>query len=233
MFDSLTNSADGLFILFFIIALVVFFLFGPHKVYESLFWCLLGIGLYLFIHELTFVFPEITRTVFLGNWIVENRGSLLWIAKILALLLFFITPMTLGLNVSGVVRWTAWFFIKTLILSVIFIIFGIAFFSLLSNGSGILGEVTIIPTPLKDIPYFKNSYVYLWIADKSALVVLLGFLLGFYKILFSHWVNRIFITAGLMFAKSNEIFGKKSYDTTVPLASTHDETHDDSGHENV
>lgn len=53
---------------------------------------------------MTFVYPEISRTVFLGNWIVENRGTLLWIAKFMALLLFFITPMTIGLNVSGVVR---------------------------------------------------------------------------------------------------------------------------------
>ncbi len=95
MFDSLTNSADGLFVLLYVIALVVFFLFGPHKVYESIFGALIGIGAYLLFHEMTFVTPEVTRTLFLGNWIMENRGSLLFVSKILTIALFFITPMTL------------------------------------------------------------------------------------------------------------------------------------------
>gem|GEM_PF-1978144 len=41
MFDFLANSVDGLIILSYLIALVLFFLYGPQKVYESLFGALL------------------------------------------------------------------------------------------------------------------------------------------------------------------------------------------------
>ncbi len=229
MFDSLTNSADWLFILLFVISLVVFFLFWPHKVYESLFGCLIGLGLYLFVHEMTFIFPEITRSVFLGNWIVENRGTLLWISKFIALLLFFVTPMTLGLNVSGVVRGTFIFFLKTIVLSAFFICFGIVLFSLLSNGSWIFGEVTILPKPLKEVPYFQNSIAYLWIAERQFIILLIAFSLALYKILFSHWISRMMFIGWLLYAKSNEIFGKKNLDSIVPIDLWVDEHHDDHG----
>ncbi len=229
MFDSLTNSADWLFILLFVISLVVFFLFWPHKVYESLFGCLIGLGLYLFIHEMTFIFPEITRSVFMGNWIVENRGTLLWISKFTALLLFFVTPMTLGLNVSGVVRGTFVFFLKTIVLSAFFICFGIVLFSLLSNGSWIFGEVTILPKPLKEVPYFQNSIAYLWIAERQFIILLIAFSLALYKILFSHWISRMVIIGGLLYAKSNGIFGKRNLDSIVPIDLWADEGHDDHG----
>lgn len=229
MFDSLTNSADWLFILLFVISLVVFFLFWPHKVYESLFGCLIGLGLYLFIHEMTFIFPEITRSVFMGNWIVENRGTLLWISKFIALLLFFVTPMTLGLNVSGVVRGTFVFFLKTIVLSAFFICFGIVLFSLLSNGSWIFGEVTILPKPLKEVPYFQNSIAYLWIAERQFIILLIAFSLALYKILFSHWISRMMFIGWLLYAKSNDIFGKRNLDSIVPIDLWADEGHDDHG----
>lgn len=95
MFDSLTNSADGLFIIFYIIALVLFFLVGPHKVYEGIFGSLIALGCYIFFYEITFVQPEITRTVFLGSWLIDHRGTLLWITKMLSFALLFVTPMTL------------------------------------------------------------------------------------------------------------------------------------------
>lgn len=227
MFDSLTSSADWLFILLFVICLVVFFLFWPHKVYESLFGCLVWLGMYLCIHEMTFIFPEVTRSFFMGGWIVENRGTLLWASKFTALLLFFITPMTLGLNVSWVVRGTFWFFLKTIVLSGVFICFGTVLFSLLSNGSGIFGEVTLLPKPLKDIPYFQNSLFYSWISGKYLLVLLLGFLLWIYKIIFSHWVSRIVLVGGVIYMKGNEIFGKKNLDSVIPGDMWHDEHHDD------
>lgn len=222
MFDSLTNSADGFFILLFIIALVVFFLFGPHKVYESLFWCLLWFGLYLLVHEMTFIFPELTRTIFLGDWLVENRGILLWVSKFIALLLFFVTPMTLWLNVSWVVRGTVWFFLKTIFLSAVFICFGIVLFSLLSNGPWIFGEVSILPQPLRDIPYFQNSMIYPWITDKSLLIILIAFALGLYKILFSHWLSRILLLGSMMYMKWGDMFRKKPLDMIIP-AEHHDE----------
>lgn len=233
MFDSLTNSADGLFILLYIIALVIFFLFGPHKVYESLFWCLLGLWLYLLIHEMTFIFPEITRTGFFWNWIVLNRGSLLWTSKLIAVLLFFVTPMTLGLNVSWVVRGTVWFFMKTIVLSMIFICLGIVLFSLLSTGPWVFGEVTILPKALKDIPYFQNSFLYPWITDKTSAILLLAFSLGFYKIIFSHWVNRIFLLFGMAFMKWNSIFWKKPLDMVIPADPSQDDSHDGSWHHDV
>ncbi len=233
MFDSLTNSADGLFILLYIIALIVFFLFGPHKVYESIFWCLLGLWLYLFIHEITFVFPEITRTAFFWNWIVENRGSLLWTSKLIAVLLFFITPMTLWLNVSWVVRGTVWFFLKTIVLSALFICVGIVLFSLLSTGPWVFWEVTILPKALKDIPYFQKSFLYSWITNKSSLVLLWAFILGFYKIIFSHWVNSIFLFWGIAYMKWSSIFSKKPLDMIIPSDTSHDEGHDDNWHHGV
>jgi len=227
MFDSLTQSADGLFVLLFVIALVVFFLFWPHKIYESIFGCLLGLGLYLLIHEMTFIFPELTRTWFMGNWFVENRWTLLWLSKFIALLLFFITPMTLGLNVSGVVRGTFWFFLKTVILSIVFICFWTVLFSLLSTNSWVFGEVTLLPKPLRDIPYFQSSLFYSWITDKSSIVLVIGFLLWFYKIIFSHWVSRIIFFGGVAYVKTSEIFGKKSLDTVIPGGEEfhHEEAH--------
>lgn len=159
--------------------------------YESLFGALLGIGTYLLFHEMTFVSPEVTRTLFLGNWIVENRGSLLFTSKILSVALFFITPMTLGLNVSGVIRGTFWFFLKVLVLSAFFVCFGVVLFSMLYATQGVFGQVSILPGTALDIPYLKNSFLYTWISDKTYSLLIIGFILGFYKIIFSHWVSRI------------------------------------------
>lgn len=225
MFDGLTNSADGLFILLYVIALVVFFLFGPHKVYESLFWALLGLGLYLFIHELTFVFPELTRTVFFGNWLVDNRGTLLWLAKWSTLILFLVTPITLWLNVSGVVRGTFWFFFKTIVLSAFFVCFGVVLFSLLSNTVGVFGDVTLMPRPLSEYVYFQNSVFFIWLTGKTAIIVLFSFLLAFYKIIFSHWISRMFLIGGIVYAKSNGMFAKKSLDSVIPHDMSHDDDH--------
>lgn len=63
MFDFLANSVDGIIILSYIIALVVFFLYGPQKVYESLFGALLGLGLYLFLYQITYITPDTTRAL--------------------------------------------------------------------------------------------------------------------------------------------------------------------------
>jgi hypothetical protein len=164
----------------------------------------------------------------MGNWIVENRGTLLWVSKFTALMLFFVTPMTLGLNVSGVIRGTFWFFLKMIILSAFFICFGIVLFSLLSNGSWIFGEVAILPKPLKEVPYFQNSIAYLWIAERQFIILLLAFSLSLYKILFSHWISRMVFIGWLLYSKSNEIFGKKNLDSVVPELWL-DDHHDDGG----
>lgn len=163
-------------------------------------------GAYLLFHEMTFVSPEVTRTLFLGNWIVENRGSLLFVSKILTIALFFITPMTLGLNVSGVIRGTFWFFLKVLVLSAFFVCFGIVLFSMLYNTPGVFGQVNILPGAALEIPYLKTSILYTWMSDKAYTILILGFLLGFYKILFSHWVSRIVLFGGVVYMKGNQIF---------------------------
>ncbi len=230
MFDGLTNSADGLFILLYVITLVVFFLFGPHKVYESLFWALLGLGLYLFVHEMTFVSPEITRVSFFWNWLVDNRGTLLWLAKWSALVLFFVTPVTLWLNVSGVIRGTFWFFFKTIVLSAFFVSFWAVLFALLSNNSGVFGDVVLIPKPLNEYIYFQNSQFFAWLTAKTNVVIIISFLLAFYKIIFSHWISRMLLIGGLVYAKSNEMFSKKSLDSVIPHEMIHDDSHADDHH---
>lgn len=231
MFDSLTNSADGLFLLIYIITVVVFFLFGPHKIYESLFWSLLGLWLYLLLHEMTFMYPETTRTVFLWNWLVDNRGTLLLIAKWLSLLLFFITPATLWLNVSGVVRGTFWFFLKTIVLSLIFVFFGTALFSILSAGDWVFGEVSVIPQSLDSYLYFQNSQFYSWMSDKTAVVLLGGSVLAFYKIIFSHWISRMLLMGSLVYTKSNDMFRRKNLDSVISADSmSHDEIPGEEGH---
>lgn len=121
MFDNITQSADGLFILLGIMSLVAFFFAGPHKIYEAVFGSLVGIGCYIFVREMTFVFPEFTRSFFLGNWLVDNRGSILLVLKFATILLFFFTPLTLAINVSGLVRGNFWFIMKTLILGLFYV----------------------------------------------------------------------------------------------------------------
>jgi len=93
--------------------------------------------------------------------------------------------------VSGVVRGTLWFFLKTIILSTIFIVFGVVLFLILSGTSGAFGEVELFPASIRDISYFQNSQFLLWMTDKTAIVLLLSFMLAFYKIIFSHWVSRL------------------------------------------
>ena len=220
MIDELVNSADGLLVLIFIIVIVVFFLFWAHKVYESFFWALLGLGLYLFIHEITFVFPEITKTVFFWWWIVDNRGMLLWIAKILAILLFFFTPMTMWLNVYGVVRNTFWFFCKTLVLSVFFVCFWVVLISLLSADTGLFWEAPIFNKSLSEYVYFQNSFLFAWLTSKVEFIILWSFLLILYKILFSHWITSIFVMTSILYAKSNAVFAKRNLDSVI-----HPDTH--------
>lgn len=230
MFDSITTSADGLFIILYIICLIIFFLVGPHKVYEWLFGALLALGCYLFIYQMTLVAPDLTRNVFFGNWIVDHRDILLWVSKSLTIMLFFVTPMTLGLNVAWVVRDTLWFFVKVLILSAFFVIFGIVLFRLLFAVDGILWQTVILKWFTDNLPYIKNSIIYGWVTDKSYFILLFWFLLGFYKILFSHWISRIVLFGGIVYAKGNQIFWKKTFDVEPELTPTsHDseEHHDD------
>lgn len=54
---------------------------------------------------------------------------------------------------------------------------------------------------MKDVPYFQNSIFYTWISGKTLLVLLIAFLLGVYKILFSHWVSRIMLVGGVIYMK--------------------------------
>ena len=127
---------------------------------------------------------------------------------------------------SGVVRGTFWFFFKTIVLSAFFVCFGVVLISLLSNRTGIFGDVTLIPQPLSQYVYFQNSQFFIWLTTKAEVVLLLSFLLAFYKIIFSHWISRMLLVGGLVYAKSNEMFARKNLDSIVP----HEMSHDEHGH---
>lgn len=90
-----------------------------------------GLGAYLLISEMTYVYPDATRTLFMGTWLVDNREGLLWSAKILTIFVFILAPITIGLNVSGVVRGNFLYFLKLFFLSAVFVCFGVVLFSLL------------------------------------------------------------------------------------------------------
>lgn len=104
MFDIFTTSVDGLIILAYVIALVIFFLYGPHKVYEAFFGALLGFGCYLFLHQITFISPEYTRTLLFGNWLFEQRYFLLWWSHFMMIFLFFFAPISVGIHAGVMVR---------------------------------------------------------------------------------------------------------------------------------
>ena len=213
MFDNLTQSADGLLVGLFAVSLVIFFLFGPHKVYEAIFGSLFGLGMYLLIHEMTFVSPDVTRTLIFGPWIVDNRGSLLLVSKIFTIVLFFISPVTIGMNVSGVVRGTLVFFIKLIVLSAFCVCFMAVLFSFLYGWESLFGQVALLPGSLVWNTYLQTSFLYTRIANYSHIILFLAFIFSFYKILFSHWVSSLMLAFWAVYIKWNEVFGKRNLDT--------------------
>lgn len=147
---------------------------------------------------------------------------------------FFVTPMTLWLNVAWVVRWTLWFFLKVVVLSAFYICFGVVLFWLLYNSNGALGQVSIFPGLATDIQYIRNSLAYVWLVDKSYIILLSGFILWFYKILCSHWVSRLVLFSSVIYIKGNQIFWKKTFD--APSAGWdenhgHEDVHEEHGHD--
>ena len=56
---------------------------------------------------------------------------------------------------------------------------------------GVFGQVNLLPGAALDIAYIKSSVIYAWIVNKSYLILIIAFILGAYKILFSHWVSHI------------------------------------------
>jgi hypothetical protein len=64
--------------------------------------------------------------------------------------------------------------------------------------------------------------------DKVALVLLVAFVLAFYKIIFSHWVSRLLFIGGVMYMRSSEIFRKKNLDTVTPIEIDYGEHGEDS-----
>lgn len=228
MFDNLTQSADGLLVGLFVVSLVIFFLFGPHKVYEAIFGSLFGLGIYLLIHEMTFVFPDLTRTLLFGPWMVDNRGTLLLLAKIFTIVLFFVSPITIGMNVSGVVRGTLVFFIKLIFLSAFCVCFMVVLFSLLYGWESLFWQVALLPGTLIANSFLQTSFLYTRIAKYSHIIILLAFVFSFYKILFSHWVSSLMIAFGAVYMKWNEVFGKRNLDT---ISGGHDASESDGGHD--
>ncbi|MFA6079985.1 MAG: hypothetical protein WC753_00700 [Candidatus Gracilibacteria bacterium] len=212
MFDFFANSVDGLIILSYIIALVLFFLYGPHKVYEAFFGALLGLGCYLFVYQMTFVTPDITRTLIFGNLIVDNRGILLFSSNVIMVFLFFFSPISVGIHARGMVRGSLWFVSKIIILSACFVLFGVALLSLSSGILPIMRDAPLYSRTFLQTPFFTNAQIYLWIMDRAYSILLIGFFFAFYKIIFSHWLTKLGFFLGALYSKGNEIFGKRNFD---------------------
>lgn len=229
MLDNLTQSADGVLVGLFVVSLVVFFLFGPHKVYESIFGSLFGLGMYLLIHEMTFVSPDTTRTLLFGQWIVDNRGTLLWFAKGATVILFFVSPVTIGINVSGVVRGTLVFFIKLIFLSAFCVCFMVVLFSFLYGWESLFWQVALLPGSPAWNPFLQTSFLYTHIRSYSHVIIFLAFIASFYKILFSHWVSSLMLAFWAVYVKWNEVFGKRNLDTIS--SGHHDAAESETGHD--
>lgn len=214
MFDFFANSIDGSIVLSYIIALVLFFLYGPQKVYESLFWALLGIGVYFFLYSITYGSPELTRTMYMWDFIVEKRDYLLWCTNVLTIFLYFFAPISMGIHAGGVVRGSLWFLFKIVVLSWFFVLFGVVLLSAVSGKFIFMNQSPLYSQALLQTAFFNQSNIYLWIIDRSYSILLVGFLLAFYKIIFSHWVTRIIFILGALYVQWDALFGKKIFDST-------------------
>lgn len=230
MFDFLANSVDGLIILAYIIALVVFFLYGPHKVYEAFFGALLGLGCYLFLYKLTFISPEFTRTLLFWNWLFDQRYFLLWWSHFLMIFLFFFAPISLGIHAGVMVRGSLWFLLKIVILSAFFVVFWVVILVLASGISPLMIEAPLYSKTFLQTPFFTNARLYLWIMERAHLIILGGVLLSLYKILLSHWMTKLTFFLGALYVKWDEIFGKKTFEQwAIPSAGDDVWWHDDHG----
>ncbi len=230
MFDFLANSVDGLIILAFIISLVLFFLYGPQKVYESLFGSLLWLGLYLFLYQITFISPEYTRTLLFGDWLFEQRYFLLWWSHFMMIFLFFFAPISVGIHAGVMVRWSLWFLLKIVILSAFFVLFWVVILALASGISPLMTEAPLFSKTFLQTPFFTNARLYLWIMERAHLIILGGVILSLYKILLSHWVTKLTFFLGVLYVKWDEIFGKKTFDQSpIPFVGDETSAHDDHG----
>lgn len=213
MFDSLTQSADGLFVLIYIIFLVIFFIFWPHKIYEAILGSLIALGCYFFIHEITFVYPGILEWNFWGKWLIENRWNLLWCAKWGIFVLLILTPITLWVNVFWVKRNTFWFIVKTLFLTFFFLCYSISLSAYIARSESFLWEVALFPLTLEKYTYFSTSDVYTIITNNSIIIFFIAFLLCLYKIIFSHWMSTLFVFGSVVYYRWVRFFSKKNNDT--------------------
>lgn len=230
MFDFLANSVDGLILLSYIIALVVFFLYGPQKVYESLFGALLWLGLYLFLYQITYSTPEITRSLLFWGWILDRRELLLWSTNCLTMFLFFFAPISVGIHAGGMIRGSLWFLLKILVLSGFFVLFGVVLFSAASGRFAFMSVEPLYSQTFLQTPFFTNAKLYNWIIDRAYFIILAGSCLAFYKILFSHWITKLTFFLGALYVKWDEIFGKKTFDqSSVPFTGDDGGGHDDHG----
>lgn len=227
MFDFFSQSADGIIILSYVIALVLFFLYGPQKVYESFFGVLIGLGLYLFLFSVTYLSPETTRTIFFGSFLLEKRDFLLWCTNVITIFLFFFAPISMGIHAGGVIRWSLWFIFKILVLSAFFVLFGVVLVSAVSGRFIFMNQAPLFSQTIFQNPFFTSSYLYNWIIERAYWVVLVTFALAFYKIIFSHWVTKMGLLLGAMYVKWDEIFGKKTFDQgPLSLPGNDDQGHD-------
>lgn len=228
MFDFLANSVDGIIILSYIIALVIFFLYGPQKVYESLFGALLGLGLYLFLYQITYITPDTTRALLFWSLVLERRDLLLWSVNCLTVFLFFFAPISVGIHAGGMIRGSLWFLFKILILSAFFVLFGVVLLSAASGRFAFMSQSPLFSQTFLQTSFFTNARLYTWIIDRAYIIVLAGSFIAFYKILFSHWITKLTLLLGVLYTKWDEIFGKKTFDQWgIPFGGDDTSAHDD------
>lgn len=212
MFDIIATSVDGIIFLATLIAGIVFFLFGVHKVYEAIFAVLIMIWFYLLIYVLTFITPETTLFAPWGTWMIRERNVILLWINIMMVFLYFFTPFSIGLNVGWVVRGTFWYFLKLIFLSLFYVAFGVVISWFVTEWGVVFGQSPLWTSSYATTPFFTLAPIYQWLIRHSYSILFVAFLLGVYKILFSHWVWRIALFWSLLYVQGNRIFGKKDFD---------------------
>lgn len=223
MIEEFTKTADPLIIVLYIISLILFFFFGPHKVYESVLWSIIAIGLYFLIHETTSTYSLTSQSFIWWNFLVENRLLLLRICKIWALTLLLATPITLWINVFWIRRNIYWYILKTIILSVFYILYLISIFIFLFPLAWILWEVSIFPKYIIENEFFTESLIYSFVYQNRIFILLLGYLICIYKVIFSHWMSSIFLIGWTMYYKWVQFFRKKDDNDFIPENPHHED----------
>ncbi len=223
MIEQFSKTADPLFIVLYIISLVLFFFFGPHKVYESVLWSIIAIGLYFLIQETTSTYSLTSQSFLWWEFLIENRLFLLRICKMWTFALLIATPITLWINVFWIRRNIYWYILKTIILSIFYILYLISIFIFLFPLEWILWEVSVFPKYIIENEFFTESHIYSFVYQNRIFILLLAYVICIYKVIFSHWMSSIFLIGWTMYYKWVQFFRKKDDNDFIPENSHDDE----------